>query len=182
MTPRSMRDQNPKFHTVEPAYMRIMSSPLYPFGMTQILKTAHTTYGDWKGTTAGDLHQTIGHRNIYQVVGLSQDEWWIVGIDSHRTDLTKAGSLHVYAVNKTESGIDNWEALNLHGEANGSVPVTNFLVHGISPAELFAESFNQLQLQFRSRSLGHDLDVVAIDDLNYDKETDTVLPVPVVED
>ncbi len=161
--------------------MKNVGTSSYPFEMTQILKNANSTYGDWRGTAAGDVHQTIGHRNIYQVVGLNQDEWWILGIDSQSPDLTKAGRLHVYAVNKAESGIDNLEALNLHGDANGSVPVTNFLVHGVSPAELFAESFNQLQLQFRYRSLGHDLDVVALDDLNYDEETNTVLPVPEVE-
>ncbi|MET1087466.1 MAG: hypothetical protein ABWY04_10145 [Arthrobacter sp.] len=75
-------------------------------------------------------------------------------------------------------GITNWDAIQLHGLANGSVPVTKFLVHGVAPVELIGESFNQFQVQLRTRNVGRDLDIVARDDLNYDAKTNTVLPVP----
>jgi hypothetical protein len=146
--------------------------------MTEILKTARTSYGDWKGSTAADDHQTVGHRTPYEVVGLDPDLWWIVGFDFQGPDLTHEGGLFVYAVRKDAMGITNWDAIQLHGEANGSVPVTKFLVHGVAPVELISESFNQFQVQLRTRNVGHDLDVVALDDLNYDAETNTVIPRP----
>ncbi|KRE44555.1 hypothetical protein ASG92_12875 [Arthrobacter sp. Soil736] len=149
--------------------------------MTEILKTARSSYGDWTGTAAADEHQTTGHRTPYEVVGLDPDEWWIIGFDFQGSDLTSKDGLYVYAVRKDSMGITNWDAIQLHGEANGSVPVTSFLVHGVAPVELISESFNQFQVQLRTRNVGHHLDIVARDDLNYDAETNTVIPRPVPE-
>jgi hypothetical protein len=145
--------------------------------MTEILKTAQTSYGDWKGTAAADEHQTIGHKSPYEVVGLNSDEWWIVGFDFQGAEMTSKDGLFVFAVRKDSMGITNWDAIQLHGEANGSVPVTKFLVHGVSPADLIGESFNQFQVQLRTRNVGHDLDVVELGDLNYDPHTNTVITV-----
>ncbi|SDQ21213.1 hypothetical protein [Pseudarthrobacter chlorophenolicus] len=86
--------------------------------MTEILKTARSSYGDWKGTAAADEHQTTGHRTPYEVVGLDPDEWWIVGFDFQGADLTRKDGLYVYAVRKDSMGITNWDAIQLHGEAN----------------------------------------------------------------
>lgn len=146
--------------------------------MTEILKTASSSYGDWTGTAAADEHQTVGHRSPYEVVGLDPDQWWIVGFDFRETDLTSKDGLYVYAVQKDAMGITSWDAIQLHGEANGSVPVTSFLVHGVAPVELISESFNQFHVQLRTRNVGHDLDIVERADLNYNADTNTVIPRP----
>jgi hypothetical protein len=138
-------------------------------GMSEILKPAGASYGDWNGTAAADQHKTIGHKSPYEVVGLDQDKWWIVGFDFQGEAMDQPGGLYVYAVSREASGITNWDGIQLHGEANGSVPVTSFLVHGVAPTELIGEVFNEFQVQLRSRSVGHDLDVVELADLNYEE-------------
>jgi hypothetical protein len=138
--------------------------------MSEILKTANVSYGDWAGTSAADQHQTVGHKSPYEVVGLDPEKWWIVGFDFQGQDLNQARRLYVYAVDKETSGIANWEAIQLHGKTNGSVPVTSFLVHDVTPAELIAEVFNQFQVQLRSRSVGHEIEVVDRADLNYKED------------
>lgn len=146
--------------------------------MTEILNTARSSYGDWTGTAAADEHLTVGHRSPYEVVGLDPDQWWIVGFDFQGSDLNHKDGLYVYAVQKDTMGITSWDAIQLHGEANGSVPVTSFLVHGVAPAELINESFNQFQVQLRTRNVGHALDIVERSDLNYDPEASKVTPRP----
>jgi hypothetical protein len=137
--------------------------------MSEILKSANVSYGDWAGTAAADQHLTVGHKSSYEMIGLDPEKWWIVGFDFRGQDLNKARCLYVYAVDKETSGIDNWEAIQLHGQTNGSVPVTSFLVHDVTPAELIAEVFNQFQVQLRSRNIGHDINIVDRADLNYEE-------------
>jgi hypothetical protein len=147
-----------------------VSGSVYSLLMSEILKTANVSYGDWMGTAAADQHQTVGHKSAYEMVGLDPEKWWIVGFDFQGQDVNQIRRLYVYAVDKESSGIANWEAIQLHGETNGSVPVTSFLVHDVTPAELIAEVFNQFQVQLRSRSLGHDIEVVDRADLNYEED------------
>lgn len=135
--------------------------------MTEILKSANVSYGDWAGTAAADQHLTVGHKTPYELVGLDPEKWWIVGFDFRGQNLNDVRGLYVYAVDKESSGIVNWDAIQLHGETNGSVPVTSFLVHDVTPAELISKVFNQFQVQLRSRSIGHEIDIVNRADLNY---------------
>lgn len=136
--------------------------------MSDFVRAANASYGDWDGSAAADQHITIGHKSPYEIVDLDPEKWWIVGFDFRGADLNRAGGLYVYAVSRETSGIYDWNGIQLHGEANGSVPVTSFLVHQVPPAELIAEVFNQFQVQLLSRSLGHKLDVVERADLGYD--------------
>lgn len=137
--------------------------------MNEILKVARVSYGDWTGTAAADQHKTTNHKTPYELVGLDSEKWWIVGIDFLGEDLNRVRGLHVYAVNKEATGVADWDALQFHGEVNRSIPVTDFLVHNVTPAEFIGEVFNDFHVQLRTRSINHDIDidVVNVDDLNY---------------
>lgn len=138
--------------------------------MKETLKAAQVSYGDWTGTAAADQHKTTNHKTPYELVGLDPEKWWIVGVDFRGEDLNTARGLHIYAVDKKKTDIADWEDLQLHGEKNGSVPVTDFLVHNVTPADFIGEVFNDFHVQLRTRSINHDIQVVKADDLNYQKD------------
>ena len=132
-----------------------------------ILKKASSSYKDWSGTAAADQYETIGHGSAYELIGLDSDKWWIVGYDFQGQHLTKAGHLYVYAVDRQTYGIKDYDALQQYGANHGSIPVTSFLVHDVSPADFISTVFNQFQVQLRTRSLeNHDLSVMELADLN----------------
>lgn len=132
-----------------------------------ILKEASSSYKDWSGTAAADQHETSGHKSAYELVGLDSKKWWIVGYDFQGQHLTKAGRVYIYAVDRQTYSIKNYDALQQYGASHGSIPVTSFLVHDVSPADFISTVFNQFQVQLRTRSLeDHDLSVMELADLN----------------
>lgn len=100
------------------------------------------------------------------MVGLDSEKWWIVGYDFQGQRLTETGHLYIYAVDRQTYSIKNYEALQQYGASHGSIPVTSFLVHDVSPADFIATVFNQFQVQLRTRSLNHDISVMELADLN----------------
>ena len=150
-----------------PRYFSAYVASYSPSMSYDILKEASSSYKDWSGTAAADQHGTIGHKSAHELVGLDSDKWWIVGYDFQGQHLTKPGHLYIYAVDRQTYNIKDYDALQQYGTNHGSIPVTSFLVHDVSPADFISTVFNQFQVQLRTRSLeNHDLSVMELADLN----------------
>lgn len=135
------------------------------------LRPAYVQYGDWQGTAAADAHVTIGHKDVYEVVGLDRSRWWIVAVDITSPDVG-SGGFYVYAIDQESYGMTGLDGVQQYARQHGSVPVTSFLVHDISAASLLAESFTDLHIQLRSTALADvAFDVVELDDLNLSENT-----------
>ena len=112
---------------------------------------AEVTYPDWKGTA--QLDERMTGRSLYELVGLDQDDWMIVGLDlgggEHRH------SLHVVAV---PAGTDIHE--------QGEVRATDFLIHDVDPYEVLQQMTHMFELRLRLRALvGREIRIVERSDV-----------------
>jgi hypothetical protein len=123
---------------------------------SETLMTAHVTRDDWTGSAAAAVDRSAHGADLHEYVGLSADEWWIVAIDLIGADWDYA-ELCVYAVDRKRHGVDDWDSLQLLAEANGTVPVTKFVIRGVMPTDLFADVFRDIHVQLRRRDIGRDL-------------------------
>ncbi|MBO3663118.1 hypothetical protein [Microbacterium stercoris] len=134
----------------------------------ELVRPASVQYGDFKGTAAADTHGG-GSSELIDLIGLDRDRFWVVGIDFWGADL-ETGRLEVFAIDRDTTGIADHAALVAYEAQHGEVPVTNFLVHGMSIAQILKVGLKRLHVQLLSRSLpeGTQLRVTVRDDLNYD--------------
>jgi hypothetical protein len=123
---------------------------------SQRLTTAHVSRSDWCGSAAAAIDDSALGTDLHDYVGLSPKEWWILAIDLVGADWDYA-ELCVYAVDRRTHGVDDWDSLQLLAEANGTVPVTRFVIRGVVPTELFADVFRDVHIQLRRRYIGRDL-------------------------
>ncbi len=117
----------------------------------QYLGTATVPYGDWVGTASADTDMVKG-RNIYDVTGLDDDTWQIVGLDIMDCCEFPA-DVFVYAASKAD-----WQAHRV--EQKESLAVTSFLCHDLTMDDIVA-GMKQFRVQLRIRAIGdHPMHIV----------------------
>ncbi|MBF4617508.1 hypothetical protein ITJ44_05415 [Clavibacter sp. VKM Ac-2873] len=130
--------------------------------MSNRKRDAEVQYGDFHGTAAAD-RADAGLPGIHKAVGLDSDRWWILAVDiyaAEKGDL-EDHCVSVSAVDRSDTGIQSDADLRHYASENGSVPVTEFQVHGKSAVEISREAFKRLAVQLRVRDIDlSELDVV----------------------
>ncbi|GAA2947625.1 hypothetical protein GCM10010458_36500 [Microbacterium luteolum] len=134
----------------------------------EIVTPAYAQYFDFAGTVAADTHGG-GTRELADQIGLDAERFWIVGIDVWGNDIAHA-RLKVLAIDRVETGISTYDELAAYNREHGHVPVTDFLVHGMSAVDVLKVGLKRLNFQLLSRSLPDDaeLRMTRHGDLNYD--------------
>lgn len=91
--------------------------------MARIFEEASVQYDDWAGTAA--LDDPDAESLLYEMAGISRDEWWICGIEVYGSyDLTGA---RVYAVSRDVA--DSYDAMADVAQKNDdTIPVRVFEV------------------------------------------------------
>lgn len=133
----------------------------------EIVTPAYSQYYDFAGTAAADTHGG-GTKELADHIGLDTERFWIVGIDVWGNDLADA-RLKVLAIDREETGIRTYDELSAFYRDNGYVPVTDFLVHGMSAVDVIKVGLKRLNIVLLSRSLPDDaeLRMTRHGDLNY---------------
>lgn len=134
----------------------------------EVVALAYAQYYDFAGTAAADTHGG-GTKELADLVGLDTERFWIVGIDVWGNDLGDA-RLKVLAIDREETGISTYDELSAFHRDNGYVPVTDFLMHGMSTVDVLKVGLKRLNIVLLSRSLPDDaeLRMTRHGDLNYD--------------
>ncbi|MCC4909459.1 hypothetical protein [Microbacterium sp. cx-59] len=132
------------------------------------VELASVQYGDFRGTAAADGHGGPVLHELANRVGLDLDRFWVVGLDIYSTRLNRSG-LTIFAIDREATGISDYQSMLAFHAQHRELPVTDFLVHDISTAELVELGLKRLHVQLLSRSLpeGVRLRRTLRDDLNY---------------
>lgn len=96
--------------------------------------TASVTYPDWQGTVQIDHRMTGEGHDLLEIAGLDPESWTVIGLEIGGGET--AFDLHLIAVSREVAPLsgDGWKAVaEAHG---GSIPATQFLVHGVDPFEV----------------------------------------------
>lgn len=96
-----------------------------------LLEPVSTTYdNDWKGTAVAETSFIVGSGDLKDMAGLGK-EWSVLAVNvygySHGKEPT--WTVRVYAANREELGVSDFEAWQAVADEHGGVPVTEVLVH-----------------------------------------------------
>lgn len=134
----------------------------------EVVTPAYAQYFDFAGSAAADTHGG-GTKELADHIGLDLERYWIVGLDVWGNDIARA-TLKVLAIDRAGTGIGTYDQLATYHREHGYVPVTDFLVHGMSAVDVLKVGLKRLNFQLLSRSLpdNAELRITRRDDLNYD--------------
>lgn len=125
-----------------------------------ILGPAESTYDDWKGTACAETSMVIGSGDLYALAGLGDepDRWSILGISidaySHGADPT--WTVRVYAADRHQLDIRNFEDLDRVGKLHGGIPVVDILLHDVTLVDVI-KCMKLFRVQLRNGHLKHGL-------------------------
>ena len=125
-----------------------------------LLDVASSSYDDWLGTSVAETSLIKGSGDLYELAGLAEerDRWLILAIDvsafSHGKE--PSWSIHVYAADRHELGVaefDDWDAV---AAEHGGVPVVDILLHDADFDDVI-KCMKLIGVQFRNGHFKHQL-------------------------
>ena len=123
---------------------------------------------EWLGTVAAESDITKSSEDLYAVIDLDREVWSILAVDFFDGTSRSGSEVNVYAVNKVENdllGMSHDKLIALSDES-GSIPVTNFKVHGVDAERIIKRVFKRYAVRLRSKSTADRvLHVEKLDDL-----------------
>lgn len=130
---------------------------------------ANVSRPSWSGTIQIDQKST-GNARIEELVGLSRDEWMVVGVDIWGGE--RSYRLKVLAVKRSDA-LDSGDVIpGLADRHGGEIPATEFLVHGVDPFAILKAMTHEISLRLRARvSRDYPIQVVARGDVDAPKAT-----------
>lgn len=99
-----------------------------------LLEPMKAPYEDWSGTAAAENSAVNTSGDLYELAGLDRSEWQILGveIDTFSHGEPSDWTVRVFAFNRRENGVSGYEDLKALEAREGSVPVTDVLLHGVT--------------------------------------------------
>ena len=93
------------------------------------------SYVDWRGTVIVEDSLIDSSGNLYALAGLDQETWSNLGVEmfafSHGEE--PDWTVHVYAFNRQEHGVDGLDAMKDLEASRGAIPVRDIQLHEREP-------------------------------------------------
>ncbi|TYL55747.1 hypothetical protein FXB39_00620 [Nocardioides sp. BGMRC 2183] len=128
------------------------------------VEPADTTYPDWHGTTTAEDSFIAGSADLYDMAGLKDEDWTILGLEisgfSHGEKPT--WDVRVYAHDRRTSGANEYQGLKELEAERGAIPVKEILLHEVNFEDV-VRSMKLVGMQFLRRHFDN-LEVVELGD------------------
>ena len=110
---------------------------------------ASVTYPDMKGSAQLDVSMT--RARIEQLVGLDDNEWFVIGLDIGGGDT--AHQLRVIAIPRDNMPAGDDVLPKISAVSGGEIQATEFLIHDVDPYEILRAISHVFELRLRVAKL-----------------------------